>query len=118
MRAVERESADQPRERCEIEQQPVDDNSGAGASAQSDNDLGRHVQVNVTDPLARALLLLLDGSRDRAALVEELSRGLATGTIKMPGKQWPSDPAALREGLTRDLETSLRSLAQMSMLTG
>ena len=40
-RAVGRESADQPRERREIEQQPIDDNSGAGIPAQPDIDLGR-----------------------------------------------------------------------------
>ena len=79
----------------------------------------RHVLVAVGDPMARALLLLLDGECDRPTLVEALARGLETGEIEKPAsKQWPAGPTALRQQLARDLETSLRSLSNMAMLVG
>jgi len=79
----------------------------------------RHVLIAVADPMARALLLLLDGTRDRPALVEALAAGVESGGIPTPpGKEWPREPPALRAQLARDLETSLRALSSMAMLVG
>jgi SAM-dependent methyltransferase len=60
----------------------------------------RHTSVELRDEIARRLLILLDGTRDRAALIEELV--LLTG--------------APREALAPALEQNLTALARLALL--
>jgi methyltransferase-like protein len=61
----------------------------------------RHTTVRIEDDLGRRLLTLLDGTRDRAALIAELR------------------DVALSEDQLRDgLEASLRGLARLALLQG
>jgi hypothetical protein len=65
----------------------------------------RHGSVRIEDELGRRLVELLDGRRDRAALVAELRAfGTASGTPV---------PDDLEDGLER----SLRGLAGLALLT-
>ncbi len=58
----------------------------------------RHSTVEIKDELARRLICLLDGTRDRAALLQEL-RSLAAGPVR-----------------PEDLEYNLASLARLALL--
>ncbi|NJN84886.1 MAG: hypothetical protein HC802_23085 [Caldilineaceae bacterium] len=73
----------------------------------------QHDRVRLTD-VQRVLLPLLDGSRDRTALLDELaSRAVATGPA--------ADPTALhslRNALATDLDLHLRYFAEFSLLIG
>jgi SAM-dependent methyltransferase len=73
----------------------------------------RHMAVNLEDPLAVHLLTLLDGTRNRAALVAAIRAFVAGGGLEDTGIDPPPDaelPAAL--------ETALDRLAKLSLLTG
>jgi SAM-dependent methyltransferase len=61
----------------------------------------RHASVRLEDELARRLVMLLDGTRDRAALIEQL--GAAAG---VPGEE-----------LVAGLERSLAALARLALLS-
>jgi SAM-dependent methyltransferase len=67
----------------------------------------RHVTVRIEDDLGRRLVTLLDGTRDRDALIAELRAFLAERGEEI------SD-AKLRDGLER----SLQGLARLALLTG
>ena len=76
-----------------------------------------HACVQVEDPIAAALIRLLDGSRDRAALVRDLAEAIFSGNVpypqedgKLPTLQQISDKIA------RDLEPSLTALARSALL--
>jgi hypothetical protein len=79
----------------------------------------RHQPLKIEDALGRELLQLLDGTRDRAALVEELSKGVAAGStpIYCDGNL-ASDPEKALKLLATQLETSLASLARLGLLVG
>jgi methyltransferase-like protein/trans-aconitate methyltransferase len=78
----------------------------------------RHEQMQPGD-LERRLIPLLDGTRDRAALVGELTTLTLAGelTVKQDG-QPVTDPAAVREAMGPVLERSLEALADASLLAG
>jgi methyltransferase-like protein len=78
-----------------------------------------HQNVELDDVLSRQLLRLLDGTRDRAALLDELV-GLAaqSGLLKTPDGATLDDPAALRQVMTGALEQNLQRCARMALLTG
>jgi methyltransferase-like protein/SAM-dependent methyltransferase len=61
----------------------------------------RHQPVKIEDALLREVLRLLDGTRDRDALLEELAKTVQAS-----------------EDLARDLETCLKSLAELGLLVG
>jgi methyltransferase-like protein/trans-aconitate methyltransferase len=75
----------------------------------------RHVSVEIEGALARRLLELLDGTRDRAALLAELSAYAASvesdGKPSAPPAEVPA-PAAFAE----QLEASLARLARLALL--
>jgi methyltransferase-like protein/cyclopropane fatty-acyl-phospholipid synthase-like methyltransferase len=77
----------------------------------------RHESVRPPD-LERHLLPLLDGTRDRAALAEEMTR-LAVGggiNVQRDGRA-VTDPAEVRAALGAILDQALRSLARQALLT-
>lgn len=81
----------------------------------------RHFSVDVRDPLFRRLLLLLDGTRDRAALADALAAAIEAGEIPGPpappaGATAPAPP--LREQIAASLNRSLRDVLRMALLVG
>jgi hypothetical protein len=81
----------------------------------------RHDQAQPGD-LERRLIPLLDGTRDRVALVDRLTElALAKElTVRQDGQdgQDVTDPAAVREAMAGVLERSLEALAEASLLVG
>lgn len=76
----------------------------------------RHEAV-ILDDLALRVLSLLDGERDRAALVETLVGMASTGAMRVEHSgQVLLDPAALRTVLTPALDLALATLAQSALL--
>ena len=70
-----------------------------------------HESLRLDDEIARQLLLLLDGTRDRSALVQELRR-VINSNAKIP------DPEreAMLKGLATDLEEKLVELGKFGLL--
>jgi methyltransferase-like protein len=67
----------------------------------------------------RLLLPLLDGSRDRGELLDELARLAQSGKLTVQsGGQTLTDPAAIREALGPGLDETLKSYATSSLLQG
>lgn len=78
-----------------------------------------HTSVRIGDETGRYLLTLLDGTRDRAALLEELvARAESTG----PRTDQEGGPSGGGEGardfLDRNLDENLRRLARLALLVG
>ena len=75
----------------------------------------RHESV-MLDEFNRHLVLLADGTRDRAALVEELAKLVASGTlaIKQQDKEI-KDPAAVRTVMAQAVESNLAGLARAAL---
>jgi methyltransferase-like protein/2-polyprenyl-3-methyl-5-hydroxy-6-metoxy-1,4-benzoquinol methylase len=78
-----------------------------------------HTTLEITDPLARRLVLLLDGTRDRSALVEGLLPLIDSGeaTVKIDN-QPVTDKAAARRLMENQLEEALRNIARIPLLIG
>jgi SAM-dependent methyltransferase len=75
--------------------------------------------VKLEGSLARELLVLLDGSRDRAQLLRELTDRVASGTIRLTHSGAPVDNPRLAAGLLAEgLDAKLRQLGRMALLTG
>jgi hypothetical protein len=71
----------------------------------------------VEDALARQLVLLLDGSRDRAALLESLlPLAQAESAARSPEAGASEDPGQSRILLAAELERNLTKLARMGLL--
>ncbi len=79
----------------------------------------RHLPLKIEDPLGRGVLGLLDGTRDRAALLKELGESVKAGSMPVyyEGKSSVELQTAL-ELLPGQLETSLASLAKLGLLVG
>lgn len=80
----------------------------------------RHERVDLTG-LSCHLLPCLDGSRDRAALLEIMQRWLEEGTIKLDGdaEEGPVEEAGqVRGKLEEMLETRLQKVARAALLVG
>ncbi|HEY0006576.1 MAG TPA: class I SAM-dependent methyltransferase [Pyrinomonadaceae bacterium] len=77
----------------------------------------RHIGVEVEDALGRRLLLLLDGTRDRDALLKELAALVQSGeaSLQQEGAR-VTDPQQVSEILSRGLEENLRKLAKLALL--
>jgi methyltransferase-like protein len=74
----------------------------------------RNVELETFDAL---VLPLLDGTRDRAAIVEQLMRCVADGTFAIGRADQPlHDPTQVRAILTEALEPCLRRLARHALL--
>jgi methyltransferase-like protein len=77
----------------------------------------RHEVVRLPD-FARHLLALLDGTRDRAALLEELIRLTEAGEVRVQREsRLVTDPAELRVALSELLEQALNNIAANALIT-
>ena len=78
-----------------------------------------HTSIDIVEPLGRQLIRLLDGSRDRTALVRDLGAAVTAGTIDLEenGKR-VREPRRQRDLLERGLEASLAGLARLGLLMG
>lgn len=74
-----------------------------------------HHEPVTVEQLAAGLLPLLDGTRDRAALLEWLVAEAGTARLVRNGK--PVPPPQVRNVLARDLDATLQQLAQQALLT-
>lgn len=77
----------------------------------------RHVPVAVQDPLARHLLQVLDGTRDRQAIIAELKPLLEGGlaTLAADGQR-VTDPRQAVRVLEEQLEAKLNEVARLALL--
>lgn len=75
----------------------------------------RHATIRLEDDLVRRLLLLLDGTRDRAALLNELRRMIESNEVSIETGN-SDDPRDEQENLSAGLERSLNSLARLALL--
>jgi methyltransferase-like protein/SAM-dependent methyltransferase len=77
----------------------------------------RHVQVEIGDQLGRELLRLLDGTRNRDSLLQDLSAAVRSGKVLLNEDGQPlRDQDEVRRVLSRDLETNLQKLAKLALL--
>ena len=77
----------------------------------------RHHNIKVEDMLGRELLQLLDGSRDRPALVESLNELIATGKATLPENSMiPNGAPGTRDIIAANLEENLISLGRLALL--
>jgi methyltransferase-like protein len=79
----------------------------------------RHMTVQVEDELGRQLLQLLDGTRDREKLLQELTSLANSGNaLFAEGDASIGDSAAGPEQIAKDLDKSLAKLANLALLVG
>jgi methyltransferase-like protein/trans-aconitate methyltransferase len=79
----------------------------------------RHNVLKIEDVLGRHLVMLLDGTRDRAALLAELGALVKTGAVTVCHDGKPvTDPQESLQRLAGGLETNLASLARLALLVG
>jgi hypothetical protein len=71
--------------------------------------------VDLKDPALRALLQILDGSRDRAALLRDLAERMATSTGS-DADDAGGATGGWAEQLSQDVEDALRKLSQSALL--
>jgi hypothetical protein len=80
----------------------------------------RHQEARIEDAMGRRLLTLLDGSRDHAAILEELGRAVASGQVSVSGPEGQLE-GGLPQALARveaGLEANLKTLARLALLIG
>ncbi len=77
----------------------------------------RHFNIRVDDPLTRWLLAILDGSRDRDALLDALAASAeAAGILKEASPESVHDEMEIRRLRGTELDRHLTELAQMALL--
>jgi methyltransferase-like protein/SAM-dependent methyltransferase len=77
----------------------------------------RHDQVEIEDEIGRELLRLLDGTRNRDSLLEDLVAAVMTRNMLLNEVGQPlRDQEEVRLVLSRDLETNLQKLANLALL--
>ena len=78
-----------------------------------------HAPVRFPDSLGRRLVQLLDGTRDRPAIVAELTRAVVQGEGELFENQVRiTEPDAVRALLVKRVDEGLASLAREAMLVG
>ena len=78
-----------------------------------------HQCVRIEDAVLRRLVQLLDGSRDRGALIEEMARFLEEQGMELRRQGEPvRDPQTLRTILAAALEANLEKIARLCLLVG
>jgi methyltransferase-like protein len=78
-----------------------------------------HRNITIDDPLGRHFLQLLDGTRDRAALLDDLTTFVVSGGASTPQNDQPiEDPQAVRQRLAAGLEQKLAELARLALFVG
>jgi methyltransferase-like protein/2-polyprenyl-3-methyl-5-hydroxy-6-metoxy-1,4-benzoquinol methylase len=73
----------------------------------------RHQTLGIDDPIGRHLLQLLDGTRDRDAIVDALA-AFVSASAETPSTY---EPASLRQSLAVNLSVKLDELANLALLT-
>jgi len=76
-----------------------------------------HLPVKIEDPLTRQLLWAMDGTRDRAAIVDELTAWAAAEQAKDPAAPQPS-PEALRADFVGRIDDGFAKAAELALLEG
>jgi methyltransferase-like protein/cyclopropane fatty-acyl-phospholipid synthase-like methyltransferase len=73
--------------------------------------------IAVLEEIDRLVVPLLDGSRDQAAVVDELAGAVAAGKLNLKSDGKPiTEPAAVREALVPIVKSSLQRLADQALL--
>lgn len=76
-----------------------------------------HHNITIEDPLGRYFLQLLDGTRNRAALLDDLARFVVADGAGEPTNGQPvEEPEAVRQRLVTALERKLAELARLALL--
>ncbi len=78
----------------------------------------RHYSINIEDPIGHRLLQLLDGSRNRIRLIDELARWIITE--KIPLQQIDVETASdehIHTAIAEQLENNLIELGHLALLT-
>jgi methyltransferase-like protein/cyclopropane fatty-acyl-phospholipid synthase-like methyltransferase len=78
----------------------------------------RRRNLKLDDPMALFLLLHLDGTRDREALVDLLETEVAEGRLKLEVDGKPVEPGPRRKVLETLLDHHLRKMAEHALLVG
>jgi methyltransferase-like protein/trans-aconitate methyltransferase len=79
----------------------------------------RHTGLELSDEISRALLELLDGTRDLEALTNLLAASVESGNAQIQREGEPvTEPAQVREILARELPLALQRLARCALLVG
>jgi len=69
------------------------------------------------DPLVRILITLCDGTRDRAALIEDLAGAVNQGELQLQEHGWPvQDPGRVRTLIGKIFDGSLEKLHRIGLL--
>jgi methyltransferase-like protein/cyclopropane fatty-acyl-phospholipid synthase-like methyltransferase len=69
------------------------------------------------EEIDRLILPLLDGTRDRAAIIDDLASEVAAGNLKLKSDHDPIDkPAAVRKALEQTVKLSLQRIACQALL--
>jgi methyltransferase-like protein/ubiquinone/menaquinone biosynthesis C-methylase UbiE len=78
----------------------------------------RHESIQTSDPLARELFLLLDGSRDRAAIRRDLVAAIQAGKAALRDEHGESvtDVAAIERYVAQNLPQTLDAAAKLAVL--
>lgn len=77
----------------------------------------RHYNIEVDNPVGRYLLRRLDGSLDRAGLVDDLAALVDSGDLRIQtGEASVQDGRSVRELLTAELERQLKDLGERALL--
>jgi methyltransferase-like protein/SAM-dependent methyltransferase len=76
-----------------------------------------HTSVKVTDPLARRMLQLLDGTKDRPAIEQSLVQAVVSGraTLLIDHREC-LDPLLIEQNIRGELENQLKHLARLGLL--
>ena len=103
----------------------VSDRPVASPVARLENRLGkrvttlRHTGLELSDEISRALLELLDGTRDLEALVDSLTGSVEAGNAQVRCEGEPvKEPARVRAILASELPLALERLARCALLVG
>jgi methyltransferase-like protein/2-polyprenyl-3-methyl-5-hydroxy-6-metoxy-1,4-benzoquinol methylase len=78
----------------------------------------RHRTLRIDDSLGRHLLGLLDGTRDLAALAEELTEAVRSGAASLPGKETAAGPVEAPQILPEQARSNIQALANSAILVG
>jgi methyltransferase-like protein/cyclopropane fatty-acyl-phospholipid synthase-like methyltransferase len=78
----------------------------------------RYRVLKLDDPVARFLLLQLDGSRDREGLLRELEGEIAAGRLTLTDQAGPVDASRQSAVLQSLLDQQLRKMAEHALLVG
>lgn len=78
----------------------------------------RHTTVELSDPLSRHTVRLLDGTHNRTELLDELVALVKLGVAKLEiNKEQITDPARVPDLLARSLEGNLEKLMRLGLLS-